>query len=265
VNLVTKVRGQLRGVAKIRAIGIVAQRPMNDTLGQLGRLVAISCAKSTQPFGTGEDARTAGRNRVAADIYKIYTTIGKAFEDISKTNPKAAGAFWSALQRGDFDKAQGILRKDGVLLRNVPLDRFDDGALHRAKRQSQTGRVTGLKTPLMVVRNPRQLAAYIKKRQDLVGFAKSAWANIARQLGSIRGLRAAGDITANWITRNGGLGSIAWLGTKAAPLLRLTSHVKYGDRVLPQHERGIAVNIARGRIAKMLQAAVSAEMRKQLR
>jgi hypothetical protein len=260
VQLIGRVNGLLTSAAKIHSIGKIVQGPMREQLGQFGRLVAISCAKSTQPFGTGEKARTDARNRVAADIYKVYTTPGKAYRDIA--NEKAAKAFWWALQNGHLDKAIGILRRDGQLLRNVPLERFDGGSLHMQKRHSVTGRIAAKQQPLMIVRNPRQLEAYIKKRQANVGFAKSAWSDIARQLGSIRGLRESGDITANWITRNGGKGTIQWIGTNQAPVLRLTSTVSYGGRVLPVNVRNIAVQIARNRLAKSLQAAVRAETRK---
>jgi hypothetical protein len=235
---------------------------MRDSLGQFGRLVAISCAKSTQPFGTGDKARSDGRNRVAADIYRVYTTPGKAYADIANRNEKAAKAFWSALNRGDLAKAIGILRKDGLLLRHVPIERFDSGTLHMTKRNSRTGRVAASQRPLMIVRNPRQLEAYIKKRQANVGFGKSAWSDIARQLGSIRGLRESGDITANWITRNGGKGTIQWMGSHEAPVLRLTSTVSYGGRILPERDRRIAIDIAYGRLLQSFRAAVRAETRK---
>jgi hypothetical protein len=261
MNLTSRVNGLLSSAAKIRSIGTIVQRPMTDSLGQLGRLVAVSCAKSTQPYGTGDAARSAGRNRVAADIYKVYTTPGKAYEDIARANEKAAGAFWSALSRGDLAKAIGILRRDGSALRNVPIERFDDGVLHMAKRHSVTGRVSKSQKPLMIVRNPKQLETYVKMRQANVGFAKSAWSDIARQLGGIRGLRTAGDITANWITRNGGTGTYEWLGTKEAPVLRLTSLVSYGGRILPQHERAEAVNTAKHRFFESLRAALRAETR----
>jgi hypothetical protein len=261
MQLTSRVRGLLNSAAKIHAIGTIVQRPMRDSLGQVGRLVAISCAKSTQPFGSGQKARDDGRNRVAADIYKVYTTIGKAFADIQRNNDRAARAFWAAVQHGDYARAKGILQKDGSLLRNIPIELFDDGALHRRQRNSQTGRVTR-KTPLMIVRNPRQLEAYIKKRQATVGFGKSAWSDIARQLGGTRGLKDANDITANWILRNAGRGTIQWMGSKEAPLLRLTSRVSYGGRILPPGARAQAVAIARNRWAESLRAAVRAETRK---
>lgn len=260
MRLTARVNGLLTSAAKIRSIGTIVQGPMREQLGQFGRLVAISCAKSTQPFGTGDAARKAGRDRVAADIYKVYTTPGKAYRDIA--NEKAAKAFWWALQNGHLDKAIGILRRDGNLLRNVPLERFDDGALHRSKRHSVTGRIAAKQRPLMIVRNPRQLEAYIKKRQANVGTGKSAWPDIARQLGGIRGLHTTGEISSTWMTHHTGKGTVQWLGTREAPLLRLTSLVSYGGRILPVRDRNIAVQIARGRLVQSLRAAVRAETRK---
>jgi hypothetical protein len=250
-----------RARAKIRAIGPIVRKTSREMLTQEARLVAISCAKASQPFGTGETARTFGRNRVAADIYKVYTTPGKAYEDIARSNEKAAGAFWSALNRGDLAKAIGILRRDGSVLRNVPIDSFDDGVLHMAKRHSVTGRVSKGQKPLMVVRDPKRLEMYIRKRQDNVGFGKSAWADIARQLGSIRGLRSTGDITANWITRQRGPNSIVWSGTDENPIVTLTSRVRYASQILPDNMKRAAVGIARNRLQQSILTALRAEMR----
>jgi hypothetical protein len=258
----SRVNGLLTSAAKIRAIGTIVQRPMRDSLGQMGRLVAISCAKSTQPFGVGEKARDAGRNRVAADIYKVYTTIGKAFADIQKRNDRAARAFWAAVQHGDYARARGILMKDGASLRNVPIELFDGGALHKQFRHSVTGRIAEKRTPSMIVRNKRQLEAYIKKRQAMVGTGKSAWADMARQLGGIRGLKDSGDISANWILRGGGRGTVQWMGTRTAPLLRLTSTVSYGGNILKPAARSEAVEIARYRWRESLRVALRAETRK---
>jgi hypothetical protein len=262
MELRSKVRGLLSSAAKIRSIGTVVQRPIRDQLTQFGRLTAISCAKSTQPFGSGEKSRDVGRYRVAADIYKVYATIAKAFADIQKTNDRAARAFWAAVQHGDYARATGILRKDGSLLRNVPIELFDAGALHMQKRNSQTGRIAAKQRPLMIVRDKRKLEAYIKKRQANVGTGKSAWADIANQLGGTRGLKDSGDIGITWISHNRGRGGIQWMGTPEAPLLRITSQVSYGGRILPVGARNAAVAIARNRIVLQLQAAVRAETRR---
>jgi hypothetical protein len=244
--------------AKIRAIGPAAARTAREVLTQEARLVAISCAKSSQPFGTGDMSRQIGRDRVAGDIHKVYSTPGRAYKDIA--NEKAAKAFWWALHNGKLDKAIGILRKDGSTLNNVPIAPFDGGALHGANRNANTGRVN-LRTPLQIVTDVKQLSVYVQKRQANVGFGKSAWANIARQLGSIRGLRTTGDITANWITRQSGPGTVAWSGNGENLVVTLTSTVRYASQILPDAARRQAVRIARDRLQKSLQMALRAEMR----
>jgi hypothetical protein len=256
-----RVSGVDRARAKIRAIGPVVRKTSLQLLTQEARLVAISCAKSSQPFGTGENSRKLGQFRVAADIYKVYATVGKAYADIALKNERAAKAFWAALQHGDFERAQGILRKDGTLLRSVPIQTFDGGALHMQSRNSRTGRVAASQRPLMIVRDPRQLEAYIKKRQPNVGFGKSAWAGIARQLGSIRGLRTSGDITANWITRQKGAGNVVWSGNGENLIVTLTSRVTYASQILSVAAMRTAVQIARNRLHQSMIAAYRAELR----
>lgn len=256
--LKSRIIGLDRARAKIRAIGPVVHKTSRELLTQEARLVAISCAKSSQPFGTGANSQKLGQLRVSADIYKVYATPGKAYADIA--NEKAAKAFWWAIKNGKADKALGILRKDGNLLRRVPIDNFDGGALHMQSRNSNTGRVR-LKTPLMIVRDPSRLETYIKKRQANVGFGKSAWAGIARELGSIRGLRTSGDITANWITRQRGSGDVAWSGSEQNLIVTLTSRVSYASQILPVGAMRTAVEIARNRLHKSMIAAYRAELR----
>lgn len=261
------VKSQIRGLdvarAKILGIGPLCSKTAIDVLTQEARLVAISCAKSTQPFGTGEQARRFGKNRTASDIYKVYTTPSRAYKDIA--NEKAAKAFWWAIHNGKADKALGILRKDGNLLRSVPIGDFDGGVLHKQHRDPNTGRVR-VKTPLSIVRDPSQLAVYVKRKQERVGFGKGAWAGIARKLGSIRGLKTSGDITANWVLRqssaaSGGPFSVVWSGNQNNPVVTMTSHVRYASQILPERDRRIAISIAQGRIRKSLLTAMRAEMR----
>jgi hypothetical protein len=262
------VRAKLIGVAaaraKIRAIGPVVHKTSRELLTQEARLVAISCAKSSQPFGTGEISQKLGQFRVAADIYKVYTTVGKAYEDIAKKNERAAKAFWAALNHGDFARAQGILRRDGSSLRHVPLGTFDDGALHMRRRNSRTGRVAASQRPLMIVRNKKQLETYIRKRQANVGLGKSAWVTIARLLvssGAVRGLRTGGDITANWISRHRGSGDVTWTGDEQNLVVTLTSRVTYASQILPTSAMSLAVSIARNRLHQSMRIAYRAELR----
>jgi hypothetical protein len=252
--------------AKLAAMRPAVQRTLPECLESEGRVVAVSLAKSTQPYGTGEAARKAGRDRTAADIFKVYTTFGKAFANFP--DQRVAKAFWSAVKRGDFEKAHWILKKNGTALRNVPIGRFDGGVLHITSRNSRTGRVSSKMIPRLIVTNPDRLSAYIKKKQDEVGFGKSAWAAIARELGGTRGLRAPKlsggerDITANWITRKSGPHHIdRQYGNANRPVLTLTSKVRYADNILDNSAKREAVAIAYNRLVKQVQMAAAYEAR----
>lgn len=255
-----KINGIEHTRSKILAIGKVLQQPMRDLLTREARLVAISCAKSTQPYGSGSDARDSGLKAVNRDIRRVYATTGKAFADIA--NVGAAKGFWKAIQKGNIAKAQAILDANGRILRGVPIQSFDGGGAHKSARNTKTGRVSQ-KRPGMIVLKTKALDAYVAAKQKFVGFGKSAWANIARQLGGIRGLKAEGsEITANWISRNQGKGTVDWSGDANNPIVTLTSRVRYASQILSETERRQAVAIARGRLVKNLAIAVQAEMRK---
>lgn len=259
MNVTSKISGLDKATNKIRAIGTVLQKPARELLEREARLVAISCAKSTQPYGTGGGALDLGQKAVSADIYKVYTTPGKAFADISDAD--AAKGFYKALRKGDIAKARQILSRTGNQLRSVLIGNFDGGATHKSARNSTTGRVSQ-KRPGMIVVDTSRLKAYIEQKKALVGFAKSAWVNIARKLGGTRGLKETGDIGATWISRQRAPGDVSYGGDDKSPTITLTSRVKYADRVLPEAARSAAVAIARGRLAKNLEIAAKAELKK---
>lgn len=253
-----KIVGMDRVRRKFEIIGQAAKKPLREALTQEGRLAAISLAKSTQPYGTGSRPFNQGRYAVSRDVYKVYATPAKAFKDISDEH--FAKAFWLLIKQGHTDRAMKLLQAHGRTLRSVPWMRFDAGALHRRYRNQTTGRVTA-KYPLGLVTNPLQLATYVKMIQDnRVGFGKSAWADVARQLGGVRGLKAEGDITANWITRRAGKGEIIWSGPEDNLVLTMVSKVRYGDRILPERDRRIAIEIARDRLIKSMLFAARAEL-----
>jgi hypothetical protein len=116
------------------------------------------------------------------------------------------------------------------------------------------------------------LVADGKSKVNLVGYGKSAWADVARQLGGTRGLRAPKlpggerDITANWITRKHGPSRIDRdYGNQARPILTLTSSVRYSDQILPLAARRSAITIAHGRIIKQCAMAAKYEARQAMR
>ncbi len=249
------VSGALR---KMRALGNVMQRPLRDVLDSGGRTLAISLTKSTQPDGTGNDAKTEGEKAVARDILRVYGNAGGAYERI---NPRLRGAFWKHYKSGDFDKAERVAHDAGV-----PVADFDGGAAHKSERRSRRP-VVLTRTPRLFIIKPserKKLERYIQFHQREVGTAKGGWVDCVRVLGGTpRGLRQEGDITANWITRKGrGRGHATRSGSEFDPRLRITNRIPYIDQLLSSSAKRYAEGIAHRRMIQNLEYAVKAEARK---
>src|SRR6202049_1489365 len=209
-------------------MGRGVRRTLPEVLESEGRIVAISLAKSTQPFGTGAAAQNMGERAVSRDIKKVYVTVGDVFASLPDSGEGDARQFWKLIQAGRYDAGSAILSKADL--------------------------------------------RYGKSKVNLVGYGKSAWAAIARELGGTRGLRGPKlpsgerDITANWITRKGGSHRIARdYANQARPVLTLTSTVRYGDHILSASARSQAIRIAHERIIKQCKMAARYEAQQATR
>jgi len=254
--------------AKLRNMSRNVHRTATEVLESEGRIAAISLAKSTQPFGTGGDAKDMGERAVSRDIKKVYVTIGDVFASLPLVGKGDAAQFWKLVKAGKYDAARQILSGTGSRFGKIPIGRFDGGSLHHQARNAKTGRVSQ-RDPSLIVDDSSQLISYGKSKVNLVGTGKSAWASMARQLGGTRGLRSPKlpggerDITAAWILHKGGQGHISRnYGDGSRPVLTLTSTVRYADNILSQSARNNAVRIARGRIIKQIEMAARYEMRR---
>lgn len=252
--------------ARLSNMNRQVHRTAPEVLESEGRICAISLATSTQPFGTGRDAQDMGERAVMRDIAKVYATVGSIFGKLPPTGQGDAKQFWKLISIGEYDAAHDKLR--GTQFGQVKIGPFDGGGAHQHARSSSSGRVGSHSLPDQIVTDSANLEAYVEKKKQMVGFAKSAWASIARQLGGTRGLRApklAGgqrDITANWITRKHAPGSVIRnYGNGSKPVLTLRSEVKYASHVLSASAERNAIRIAQGRIIKQIQMAARYEMR----
>jgi hypothetical protein len=264
--MIVRARSNVRkAITKLRNMNRQVRRSATEVLESEGRICAISLAKSSQPFGTGGDAKDMGERAVARDIAKVYVTVADVFAKLPMTGEGDASQFWKLVRAGKYDAAQDVISKTGSVFRGIPIGQFDDGDLHRRARTSR-GRVTQ-NQPSLIVTNQSRLVSYARSKISLVGFGKSAWASIARQLGGIRGLRGPKlpggerDITANWITRKSGPGTVHRQYGTAHPRLTLTSRVRYADQILSSSAYRNAIRIARDRIVKQIAMAARYEMR----
>lgn len=212
---------------------------------QAGRLCAVSLAFQTQPFGDDDKARALGQVATNRDIYRVYATPGKAYEDIS--NPGAQAGFWKAVKASAWDAAQKILRREGNVLRTTAIDNFDGGAQHRQLRNNQ-GRIPPSQKAVMIVKNPSALKTYVATETAKVGYGKSGWATCAWILGGVRGIPG-------WITRHNAPGQAEESYGTERTTITLINQVPYASEILSGPQKQEAVSIAVERLFRSIQIA----------
>lgn len=129
------------------------------------------------PGGTRE-AMMHGRSFVAADINTLYGTAGDAYDQIKKTDPKRADAFWFMHQQGKEDDA-ALVMKSATGDWYGP---FDDGKIHRT--HYKRGRLSQRRgRHIIYVSDAKALADYVKEKQDHVMYLTAGWKEAFGKLG----------------------------------------------------------------------------------
>ncbi len=229
-----------------REKGLNLKTSLPAVLHQAGRLAAVSCAFQAQPFGIDEKAQALGVVATTRDIYRVYATPGKAYDDISDDGAKAG--FWKAVKTSEWDRAAKILYRSGSTLKSTLIDSFDGGAQHRQLKKNR-GRIPASQKPVMVVKNPQQLKTYIISEIDKVGFGKGGWAACARALGGTRGIPG-------WISRQNAPGTVAEDYGAAIMSITMVNQVPYASAILSPAQKKEAVRIAMDKLRTSIQIAI---------
>ena len=224
-------------------------------LKRLGRLEAVSFARSTQPYTSGNDfesSRKVGQGAVARDIRRIFKTGGDVYAEIRATGDKPlASAFYIAYQGNKLKGKKGaeaLMQKSSTKYKTLKIERKINASLHKESRDGR-GRVARNRLPKQVVAGDKALEGYIAKKQKMVGLAKSGWASAAREMGGAK------DIP-SWAKRwtNTGSATDKTGGTNMQSVI-IESKVKYASQSLPAGEEEKALRIAAGRLRESLQQA----------
>ncbi len=215
-------------------------------LHQAARLVAVSLAYQAQPFGIDEKSQALGVVATTRDIYRVYATPGKAYDDIQDKG--AAAGFWKAVKTSAWDRAAKILNREGSRLKGTLIDNFDGGAQHRQLRNNQ-GRIPESQKPVMVVKNPSAVKTYVATETKKVGFGKGGWASCARALGGTRGIPG-------WISRQGSPATVVENYNAPIMSITLTNQVPYASEILSPAQKSEAVRIAMDKLRASIQIAM---------
>jgi hypothetical protein len=249
MKIESTIHGDAEYAQKLRAFFSETGKELSVGLRQEARLMAVSLAHETQPFGNDKAAQAMGQAAVSRDIKRLIATPEDAFARILAQDGQAlADEFYVLTSQGKPSEAQALLQaKSQTSLRGVPIADTPDPAIHKAGRMSN-GRARN--RIAQIVLNAKARDRYIKQRQRLVGTAKSGWATCARQLGGTRGIPG-------WVSRNKGNGNVfdnsrAFLN----PGVTLKNTVSYIDKVLPASGVASAFSVGRGRVKRMMEHAL---------
>lgn len=224
--------------------GLTLKNSLPGLMRSAGRLAAVSLAFQTQPFGDSTQSEAIGKVATTRDIYKVYTTPGKAYDDL---DPKSQPGFWKAVSVRAWDRAQNILSRAGRSLKSTPIQPFDNGAAHRQLRNNR-GRIAGSQKPVMIVQNTQALKTYVATEMGKVGFGKGGWATCARALGGIRGIPG-------WVHKHNSPGSVIENYGTARTSITLINQVPYASSILSPVQKAEAVSIAGQRLFSSLRIA----------
>lgn len=235
---------------------------LNKSIAQTNLIAARSLTreliKYTAPYDPGNFTSAAaalktGKAAVARDVKSVYMTGPELFEKLKAAGKANEARAVYRLMRSS--QGEAILKATGIRERNVRIGAWDGGAAHKAARSRRDGRVHR-QVPVMAIPDAKDRAAYIKKKQDQVGFTRAGWLSA--------GLRAAiGGLTGfpKWVTK--------WQGTApggGAQKLRgqsitLSNLVAWTSRSLTPDKVKAALNDTMMKLRKSIQIVAAKRRR----
>lgn len=172
-------RGVSSLVRKFQQQPQLLHRSTRSLVAQEGRALCVAYASATHPgpgFSPAKNAKFA--ERIETDIRSIYAVPakpGQIYAMMKVHAPELANAYWHAYKAQRPRAMEEIRRKA-----NLP-GGFNP-AQHRQARTGPKGSVARPEAPLTVSSGP-SVAAYVRKKKALVGFAKAGWAAAAKAIG----------------------------------------------------------------------------------
>jgi hypothetical protein len=244
-----EVEGTDAVLASIRRFSDITGASLAEEIIRTARLVAVSVAHSTQPYGKDAATKATGERRVKNDINRVFTTPSGVFGIIEKkSGTGAANRFWAAHKASDNAAMKNIMDSESL---GLGIIQKPDKSIHQARRNKSSGRVTN-KNPTHMVTDTRARDRYIAERQRKVGFAKSGWAAAADACGGHRGIP-------QWASgRHKGRapGGAIIERDSVHPRVVLYNNVSYIDRVSDNSQIDAAVAIAYERLMKRIQILI---------
>jgi hypothetical protein len=244
------------------------------------RMICVSLANSTQPFGKDASAKATGEKAVTRDIDRVYKSGSTAVKDIAslplprgKTatqNAKQAAAALAGLLQGRTTGKRGakiVSAAQDLLDRinykpyvNTRIGVFDQGQAHNKARFGRRKSVPKNQFVSQVVTKDSQLTKYFKEKRGNVGIAKSGWAVCAGLLGGFKGIP-------KWVYRHTGGGRVndqsgKGLGMVSKPFIQMTNTIPWINAVISTATIQKSIDIQITKMIKRLGYITAAESKK---
>ena len=244
------------------------------------RMLCVSLANSTQPFGKDANAKATGEKAVTRDIDRVYKSGPTAVRDIAslplprgKTatqNAKQAAAALAGLLQGRTTGKRGakiVSAAQDLLDRinykpyvNTKIGVFDQGQAHNKARFGRRKSVPNNQFVSQVVTKDSQLTKYFKEKRGNVGIAKSGWAVCAGLLGGFKGIP-------KWVYRHTGGGRVndqsgKGLGIVSKPFIQMTNTIPWINAVISTATIQKSIDIQIIKMIKRLGYITAAESKK---
>jgi hypothetical protein len=244
------------------------------------RMLCVSLANSTQPFGKDASAKATGEKAVTRDIDRVYKSGATAVREIAalplprgKTatqNAKQAAAALAGLLQGRTTGKRGakiVSAAQDLLDRinykpyvNTRIGVFDQGQAHNKARFGRRKSVPKNQFVSQVVTKDSQLTKYFKEKRGNVGIAKSGWAVCAGLLGGFKGIP-------KWVYRHTGGGRVndqsgKGLGIVSKPFIQMTNTIPWINAVISTATIQKSIDIQIRKMIKRLGYITAAESKK---
>jgi hypothetical protein len=243
-----KINGTENVIASIRRFSGITGASLAEEIIRTARLVAVSVAHSTQPYGKDKATKDTAERRVSRDIRRVFATPSTVFGMLEKkADPFAARQFWAAWKSRDEARMKEVMDRESL---GLSIIRAPQKSIHQARRNNRGQVSSGV--PLHLVTDPRALEKYIKERQRMVGFAKSGWAAAADACGGHRGIPQWASSRHKGRSPGGAIIS----RDAAKPKVMLFNNVSYIRQVCPPEQIATAVQLAYEKLQKRIQILI---------
>ena len=261
-------------LARMKKYQEVTGKEISGSLRRGARLLAVNLAYSTPPYGKNEEAEKLGERAVQNDILRVYTpatpistkypTKQSSFkEQIQKfitKNQRLQKAILAAINSSNGEKLKSVVGNLPSFSR-LFFDSKVDTSIH-AKTRNAYGRVRKGWKGSNIVMNSNDLQDYIKRKQDLVGLSKAAWAACAIDVQAdvkdfLSGIPAWVKRHVSKVPHNVVDSSLA-----LAPRITLTDKLPWADKALRESDHKEAIRISREKFYKSMGTEIRYALKK---